>query len=266
MRRTGRARTTGSQPAVGGDPKLLRASERKALRSRRRFARRQWRRRWLALRYVVVLVLAAALAAGLVYTVWFSSLLSVKGVAISGTHTLTEQRVRAAAKVPIGKPLIGVDLGAIHQRIAALAPVDSVDVTRRWPDEIAIKVTERTPVAVVTIGGHKHALDRDGVVFLAGSQVPKGLPGIVTPEGTSQSALREAAQIVTSLDPEVAKLVDHVEVESVDQISLALKGGRTVIWGSASDSATKAQVLKALLQQKAQTYDVSVPGQPTTAG
>ena len=71
---------------------------------------------------------------------------------------------------------------------------------------------------------------------------------------------------MTSLDPEVAKLVDHVEVESVDQISLALKGGRTVIWGSAADSATKADVLKVLLKQHAKTYDVSVPGQPTTAG
>lgn len=266
MRRRSRAQTTGSLPAVGSDPKLLRASERKALRSRKRFARRQWRRRWLAWRYVVVLVLLVALAAGAVYALRFSSLLAVKGVQISGTQTLTTSRVRAIARVPMGKPLIGVDVGAIQHRVAALAPVASVDVTRKWPDEIAIAITERTPVAVVSIGGHKHALDRSGVVFLAGSQVPSGLPEIETPEGTSQSALREAASVVSSLDPDVAKLVDHVEVKTVDQISLALRGGRTVIWGSAADSATKAQVLKALLQQHAKTYDVSVPGQPTTSG
>ena len=81
---------------------------------------------------------------------------------------------------------------------------------------------------------------------------------------TSPSEL--AASVVSSLDPDVAKLVNHVDVQTVDQISLALKGGRTVIWGSAADSATKAQVLKALLKQPAKTYDVSVPGQPTTAG
>lgn len=264
MRRSGRASTTGSLPRVEGDPKLVRKNERRAQRSRRRFARRQWRRRWLALRYVIVAVVVLAVAAGLVYTVWFSSLLSVKGVQISGTRTLTEQRVRAAARVPLGDPLIGVDLAAIRHRVAALAPVESVDVTRTWPDEISIRVTERTPVAVASIGGHLHALDKYGVVFLSSSQVPKGLPEIVTPEGTSQSALREAADVVTSLDPAVARIVDHVEVETIDEISLALKGDRTVVWGSAEDSATKAEVLKALLKQKAQTYDVSVPGQPTT--
>lgn len=274
MRRRVRAQTTGSLPAVGSDPKLLRESERKAqrkamrkaMRSRRRFARRQWRRRWLAWRYLVVLVVFIALAAGVIYALRFSSLLAVNGVEVSGTQTLTSQRVRTAARVPMGKPLIEVDLDAIHRRVAALAPVASVDVTRKWPDEISIRISERVPVAVVSIAGHLHALDKDGVVFLTASQVPKGLPEIATPEGTSQSALREAASVVSSLDPEVAKLVDHVEVKTVDQISLALKGGRTVIWGSAADSTTKATVLKALLKQKAQTYDVSVPGQPTTSG
>jgi cell division protein FtsQ len=35
-----------------------------------------------------------------------------------------------------------------------------------------------------------------------------------------------------------------------------------VLWGSADDSANKAEVLAVLLKQKASFYDVSVPGQP----
>jgi cell division protein FtsQ len=38
------------------------------------------------------------------------------------------------------------------------------------------------------------------------------------------------------------------------------------VWGSADESDLKAQVLAVLLRQPARTYDVSVPGQPTTAG
>ena len=59
--------------------------------------------------------------------------------------------------------------------------------------------------------------------------------------------------------------VDHVEVVTVDQISLELKNGKTVRWGSAAQSEEKAQVLVALLRQDAQVYDVSVPGTPTTS-
>jgi cell division protein FtsQ len=55
-------------------------------------------------------------------------------------------------------------------------------------------------------------------------------------------------------------------VQTVDQISLVLRDGRTVVWGSADESGLKAKVLAVLLRQRAQTYDVSVPGQPTTAG
>ena len=69
--------------------------------------------------------------------------------------------------------------------------------------------------------------------------------------------------VVASLPAELAVTVDHVEVETIDQISLALRDGRTVVWGSASDSGTKASVLAVLLPQEGQVYDVSVPGQPT---
>ena len=38
-------------------------------------------------------------------------------------------------------------------------------------------------------------------------------------------------------------MVDHVEVLTVDQITLVLRDERIVLWGSSDDSATKAEVL-----------------------
>ena len=54
---------------------------------------------------------------------------------------------------------------------------------------------------------------------------------------------------------------------SVDQITLRLRDGREVLWGSADQSAEKAEVLAGLLaaRPKASGYDVSVPGMPTTS-
>jgi cell division protein FtsQ len=57
--------------------------------------------------------------------------------------------------------------------------------------------------------------------------------------------------------------VDHLEVATVDQISLALTGGKTVVWGSADQSELKAEVIGPLLKQPGSVYDVSAPGQPT---
>jgi cell division protein FtsQ len=242
------------------------ADDRAARRTRRRFARRQWRRRWLAWRRVVAVLVVVALVGGAVWALWFSSMLSVRAVEVTGTSRLKPGQVRRAADVRLGGPLVSVDLGAVRARIAALAPVEHVEVSRKWPDEVLIDVTERTPIAVIDFGGRLRGLDKDGVVFLDYKSAPAGLPKVTTPYGTSAEALREAAKVVAALPVGLTRIVDHVEVRTVDQINLALTDGRTVVWGSSADSAQKAEVLQALLKQDAKTYDVSVPGQPTTAG
>ena len=134
------------------------------------------------------------------------------------------------------------------------------------PDGVRIDVTERQAVAVVRIGGLLRGMDAGGVVFRSYRQAPVGLPSVTTGAGTSAEALAEAAAVVTSLPQEVAVKVDHIDVRSVDAISLVLRDGRTVEWGSSSQSQQKAEVLGVLLRQQAQVYDVSVPSRPTTRG
>jgi cell division protein FtsQ len=87
---------------------------------------------------------------------------------------------------------------------------------------------------------------------------------MVTAPDVKSEPLAEAARVVTSLRSDIEALVERVEVESVDRIRLRLTGGRTVMWGSAEDSAQKAEVLAVLLKRDAREIDVSVPGRPTT--
>lgn len=236
--------------------------------TRRRFVRRQWARRWLAWRVVLVLVLVVAAIAAGVWLVFFSSLLAVKGVEVTGTSVLSERQVRGAAQVEPDVPLARNDLGAIGERVEALAPVASVDVSRKWPDTIRIEVTERVPVAVVEEGGRLRGMDAEGKLFRDFEKPPERLPRVVMAADTREEALAEAAAVVGVLPPALARRVDHVDVRTVDHISLALAEGRTVLWGSAKQSYDKARVLEALLETDpgATRYDVSVPGQPTVKG
>jgi len=234
-------------------------------RSRRRFARRQWLRRWLVWRYVIGSVLLVALVAGAIWLVFVSSTLTVKHVDVRGESTLTEQRVLTAADVPQGAHLAQLDLEAIRARVAALAAVRSVDVSRDWPDGVLIAVTERTPVAVVALDGRFHAMDAQGVLFRDYPSPPPGLPRVVSTEGVNSTALAQAAGVIAALPPSLASRVDHVQVAGLDRISLALRHGAVVVWGSDEQSGLKAEVLSRLLLQPAHTYDVSVPGQPVTS-
>jgi cell division protein FtsQ len=238
---------------------------RTAKRTRRRFARRQWARRWLSLRYVLALVLVLALVGTGTYMVFFSTTLQVKKVQVTGNELLSDARIRKMADVPLGEQLALVDLRRATARVGALAEVKSVDVTRTWPDAVRIAVVERTAVAVVDIAGRLRGLDADGVVFREYKSAPQGLPRIRPGAAAGTDALKEAATVVSSLPQDLASRVDHVEVATVDQITLVLRDQRQVLWGSAEQSELKAEVLGGLLTAvQARVYDVSVPGNPVT--
>lgn len=233
-------------------------------RTRRRFARRQWARRWLSLRYVVALLLVTVLAATSIWLVFVSATMQVKRVEVVGNDLLSDDRVREIADVPLGEQLALVDLVRADARVGSLAEVRSVDVTRTWPDGVRIEVVERTAVAVVELAGRIRGLDADGVVFRDYRAAPPGMPRIRPGGAAGTDALKEAATVVSALPEDLAARVDHVEVATVDQITLVLRDQRQVLWGSAEESELKAQVIDRMLGAvKAQVYDVSVPGNPT---
>lgn len=237
-----------------------------AERTRRRFARRQWRRRWLAWRYVAAIVVLLALVGGSVYALYFSAWLSVQGVSVAGTSSISDDAVRDAARVPEGEPLATVDLNAVRSRVESLADIRSADVTRQWPDRVLVRVEEREPVAVVEIGGLIRGMDDSGVLFRRYRSVPDDLPLVKAGPEADIATLREAAVVIAALPQDLVGEVIRLEGETVDEIRLVLRGDREVMWGSADESELKAEVLARLLDQPAGSYDVSVPSRPATSG
>lgn len=242
-------------------------------RNRRRFARRQWARRWLTWRYLVGAFVVLGLVGFAAYALLFSPWLRVSEVEVTGEEQLGERPIRQEAAVPMDEQLALVDLDEIAVRVRALATVESVEVTRRWPDGVRIEVVERTPVAVIARGNGFTQLDAAGVTFGEVPSVPEGLPRVRTGPGADRAAISEAAAVVSALDPGVSDLVAEVEVASVDRIVLHLADDREVHWGSADASEAKARVLLGFLDaerdgeaEPARVYDVSVPGRPTTRG
>jgi cell division protein FtsQ len=212
----------------------------------------------------VLLALAAVVLVALgVWLVFFSSVLAVTGVEVRGTDVLSAKQVEAVAKVPHDVPLATVDLSAIKARVEDLAPVRSAEVSRSWPHSVLITVDERQPVAFVVRDGRYQGVDPSGVLFRDYPQRPTDLPEIQMQPTTPVDALSEGAAVVAAMPAELVQRVAYVDVRSIDNITLHLKRGATVTWGSADQSTDKAQVLSVLLAQKARAYDVTAPGHPT---
>lgn len=233
-------------------------------RSRRAFARRQWARRWLRWKFVLAGLLIVGLLAGGVWLLWFSSVFAVTEVEVTGLEDLREQQVLSVVGVTSGDQLVGVDPDDVESRVEAIADVREARVSRKWPDTVVIEVVEREPIAVVEVGGRLRGLDAEGAVFDRFAKPPADLPRVQTAVDAGREALQEAAAVVEALPADLAARVDHVEVATVDQISLVLRDGRTVVWGSAADSDLKAEVLVAMVANRPEAdIDVSVPGRPS---
>jgi cell division protein FtsQ len=250
--------STAADPARTGQPDPVEVAS-----ARKKFLRRQRARRWLVWRRILAVLAAIALVAGLVWLVFISSVLTVKGAEVRGVEVLTASEVEEVAAVPLGVPLATLDLTAIEARVEGLAAVRSVKASRAWPDQVRIEVVEREAVAVVSWEGQWRGLDATGVLFRSYPERPEGLTPVTMSAATPVEALAEAAAVVEALPADILQRVDHLEVTSIDGISLELRDGSRVMWGSADESANKGKVLQVLLGRKARVYDVTAPGRPT---
>jgi cell division protein FtsQ len=221
-------------------------------------------RRRLAIRLGLV-VTAVAVAA---WVVWGSPLLAVSSVRVDGATSLTADQVRSAAGVEDGTPLLRVDVDAAAARVGRLPQVAAVQVTRGWPQTVVITVQERVPVAVVEQAGTRSLVDAGGVLFdtVTGAPPAGVVPLDVAAPGPDDPATRAGLAALVELPGDVRAQVASVAAVSGTDVTLTLTDGTTVLWGTAEDSAEKADVLVALLGQLASgglepatTIDVSAP-------
>lgn len=200
---------------------------------------------------------AVAAGAGLVVAVLTglvlaTPLLGVREVRVTGTEILSAAEVRAAAAVPDRTPLLRVRAGEVTERVAALAPVATVEVSRDWPGTLVIEVVERTPVAAVPGSGGFSLVDGSGVVFHTVSESPLDLPLVVVADpGPADPATRAALTVLSALTPQLRADLETLTVAGPASIELSLFSGRSVWWGDETDSAEKARVATALLADDA---------------
>jgi cell division protein FtsQ len=235
-------------------------------RAQQRFARRQRLVRWRGWLPWAVGGLVVVLGATTVWLFYFSSVLAVSGVQVNGLDTVPSATIMQAAEVPLGKPLAKIDLKAIADRVRAVPAVADAQVTRAWPDQLAILVTERVPVVVVTDGSRFELVDATGVSFRSVPTRPAGLPEALVVGPRRDVTIRSVVTASAALPVALRGKVGSISATSPDSITLNLTSGVKVVWGSSDDSERKAAVLSVLMQREAKVYDVSAPDLPVTKG
>ena len=135
-----------------------------------------------------------------------------------------EQVVRAR----LAGGFVSANLDALRQAIETLPWVDRAQVQRRWPDGLAVHVTEQLAAAR---WGATGLLNARGELFLRDARhVPPELPRLEGPDGTE----RQVAQLFAQLQPrllEAGLRVSALRLDPRGAWELDLASGVTVRFG-----------------------------------
>lgn len=204
-----------------------------------------------------VLILVLAVVAAIL--VWGTSVFAVRHVTVRGARTVSATQVVQLADIRPGTRLTAVDDSAVRARIRAAFPaVASVRIGRNWPSGIELRLTERTPVAVVGKAGDYRLIDGGGNVYGHVSTRPRGLTLVTLDRpGPSDARTRAALQVIQAMPAALRAKVASVAAPRPDAITLTLTDKRTVAWGGAEQSATKGAALLPLLSRPAKHFDLS---------
>ena len=89
----------------------------------------------------------------------------VRHVEVSGVAHSAKLGVYAAAFEGASNSMLAVDLDAVRARLKALPWVADASVTRRLPDTLVVRITERVPVALWQSHHRLSAIDRTGALL-----------------------------------------------------------------------------------------------------
>jgi cell division protein FtsQ len=254
-----RSADTGS-PAARDDPARSRSGAGSGPKPAGRARRRDpWRTAFFG-------ALALAIAGGAAWALLGSSLLVVRHEEVTGNRLVTAGTVLEAAGIRPGTPLASVNTNAAAHRIEQIAQVRSARVTRSFPDTVLITVRERTPALAVAGSGGYALIDGSGVTIRWSARKPAGLPVLRQPPAQLRGnpGVRAAVAVLARLPQHLRKLVVAVTAPSPAAVTIALRNGVTVIWGSPVKDALKAAEVTVLLRTHARYLDVSDPATAVT--
>ncbi|MBF0815311.1 FtsQ-type POTRA domain-containing protein [Microbacterium paludicola] len=231
-------------------------ARRRALRSEiRRFTVRSRRRRMIWIGSISALLLLVIGSVGAAY----SPLFAVQRISVVGAEKLDDDALQEALSAQVGRPLPLVDHAEIKAALVEFPLIETYTLEARPPHDLVVKIVERTPIGVVRSDAGFTVVDAAGVVLSTTEAQPEDQPLIDARDGLDSPAFAAVGQVLRSLPEDVHGLVVGARATTQDDVTLTLRDGTEVLWGSAEKSALKARTLLAAPDGKS-FYDVSSPG------
>ena len=239
-------------------------------RMRERLAERKRTERRRALVRFARWAAAAVVVVGALWAFFMSPLFALDPAKVEVLGTANEIDSTAVTNVldsHDGESLALLNVPHIADQLREIRGVLDAKVERVWPAGLRVTLVPRHPVAAVVSGTGFALLDADAIQVGLAEQAPTDLPLVTVPVGDDR-VLAAVLEVIRNLPADLLSRVSGIGAQTEDSVSFDLRDGPHVEWGSAEDSALKAQVLQAMIASpsaaSAGVIDVSAPTLPIT--
>ena len=251
---------------VAAAPSTVTTRMQERLSERRSAHRRLLTRRW-GMRALIAGAGAAALWVALLSPVFAYD---QERLEASGFGTVVDPtQVEDIVAANDGTSLVLLNVAHVEDQLEDLVGVHEARVERVWPSGLRVTIDSAEPVAAIPVAeGGFVLLDERGAQVAQEEAAPADLPVVNVPLDAEDTRILDGViEVIDQMPVELRDRVQDVEAETEDSIHFVLRDGPRVEWGSAEQSALKAEVLLVLLAEAAgaEVIDVSAPTLPTVS-
>lgn len=221
-------------------------------RIRRNHRRVQVQRILLAFRHLVVVLTIVVAGSWIYQQTQTGARFGVQHIEIHGAVHTAKADIDRIVEQYIGLNLFQIDIARVQSDLRALPWIRRIEIEKKIPDTLRIRVTERQPVALLQTGSSLRYVDDAGNAFAELS--PKAgndeLPLIIEAEGAELDRCLELLQELRLTDPLLFSRVSHVRPVAPAGFAIFDRELQTTVISNRGELRTKWPLLLAIARSE----------------
>ncbi len=215
---------------------------------------------------IIILFFLGALFSGLVYFIFLSGIFQVKNIILINNRSIILEEVERTLNPIYKKKLLNLEFNNIlffksreakNLLLENYPRLSSVEIKRKFPDTLEIKVQEREGIIVWDIGDKKYLIDEEGIAFsecLGESNLPnitdsKKLPVDLNSQVVNSDFVNFILQLSEKLPKEDIFIGSIVVPESIYDIEIETKKGFKIFFDIRRSIDSQINKLRTLLEK-----------------